>query len=356
MADRYWVGGTDSWDAVVGTKWATTSGGAGGQTVPTALDNAIFDANSGAVTVTVSGNRTCADLRFTDFTGTFTVGAQVSVSGNITLSPSMTLTATGSFPVAPQTNCVINMAGVQTFEPVLNIQAKSGGVVTLANTHPNGVTLPRGLTCTNGNVTFVNTTFDVYTRFSLLNGNSVWNFSNSTINLHGSPMRFELPEAPIFGSLVASANFAGTTVNVDADTSIVLYITGIEAPTMVFGSNCFITFDSTLSPPNFLRFSSAQFGPRCTMNIPWGAPTLYVNGTITTTASNINDMVTFIPQDGDRAIFTSLSGAENNMDYVFIAGGSFSNAVWNARNSVAVQCTGLNLVSIPSAISLPGVF
>ena len=35
MAARYWVGGTDNWNATVGTKWATTSGGAGGAAVPT---------------------------------------------------------------------------------------------------------------------------------------------------------------------------------------------------------------------------------------------------------------------------------------------------------------------------------
>ena len=33
MADRYWVGGTASWDGTAGTKWATTSGGAGNLTV-----------------------------------------------------------------------------------------------------------------------------------------------------------------------------------------------------------------------------------------------------------------------------------------------------------------------------------
>jgi hypothetical protein len=53
MADRYWVGGTGSWNSTA--KWSTTSGGASGASVPTATDNAIFDANSGtAYTVTTS--------------------------------------------------------------------------------------------------------------------------------------------------------------------------------------------------------------------------------------------------------------------------------------------------------------
>jgi trimeric autotransporter adhesin len=65
MADRYWVGGTGSWNSTA--KWSTTSGGASGASVPTATDNAIFDANSAAAhyTVTVTDNSTCADLTFT---------------------------------------------------------------------------------------------------------------------------------------------------------------------------------------------------------------------------------------------------------------------------------------------------
>ena len=69
MSDRYWVGGTANWDGTAGTKWATTSGGAGGASVPTSADNVYFDANSGAVTVTVSISAPCKNLDFSGFTG-----------------------------------------------------------------------------------------------------------------------------------------------------------------------------------------------------------------------------------------------------------------------------------------------
>jgi len=42
MANRYWVGGSDQWNGTAGTKWALTSGGAGGQTVPTSADDVFF--------------------------------------------------------------------------------------------------------------------------------------------------------------------------------------------------------------------------------------------------------------------------------------------------------------------------
>jgi hypothetical protein len=65
MPDRYWVGGSGSWNST--SKWSTTSGGASGASVPTSADNAIFDSSSAAAhyIVTVTDNATCANLTFT---------------------------------------------------------------------------------------------------------------------------------------------------------------------------------------------------------------------------------------------------------------------------------------------------
>jgi fibronectin-binding autotransporter adhesin len=90
MADRYWVGGTGSWNSTA--KWSTTSGGASGASVPTASDNAIFDANSAAAhyTVTVTDNATCADLTFTpepvDGVTQFSVGLNFVIAGTFSTS------------------------------------------------------------------------------------------------------------------------------------------------------------------------------------------------------------------------------------------------------------------------------
>lgn len=47
MAARFWVGGTGTWDASTTTHWASSSNGAGGQSVPTTNDTVTFDASSG---------------------------------------------------------------------------------------------------------------------------------------------------------------------------------------------------------------------------------------------------------------------------------------------------------------------
>lgn len=73
MANRFWVGGTATWDGTAGTKWATTSGGAGGAAVPTAADDVFFDAASGAVVCTTSASSICRSLDCTGYTGTLTL-------------------------------------------------------------------------------------------------------------------------------------------------------------------------------------------------------------------------------------------------------------------------------------------
>jgi len=91
IANRYWVGDTDTWNATAGSKWAATSGGAGGETVPASTDNVYFDANSGAGTVTIGSTVSCNHL---DFTGssidTVSGTSPISIYGDLTVASGMT--------------------------------------------------------------------------------------------------------------------------------------------------------------------------------------------------------------------------------------------------------------------------
>ena len=70
MPDRFWVGGTGTWSAANTANWSTTSGGAGGASVPVAVDIAIIDANSGGGTITLAQDTTLQILRTEGFTCT----------------------------------------------------------------------------------------------------------------------------------------------------------------------------------------------------------------------------------------------------------------------------------------------
>lgn len=73
MANRYWVGGTGAWTDTA--KWSTTSGGAGGASVPTSADSVFFDANSGsaAYSVSITTTATCGAMTVVAPTGGGTV-------------------------------------------------------------------------------------------------------------------------------------------------------------------------------------------------------------------------------------------------------------------------------------------
>ena len=88
MADRYWVLGTGSWSSTNTANWSTSSGGAGGASVPTASDNVFFDANSNvlatAFTVTMADTpRVCNDFTASGLDGTMTLAGGATIALNV---------------------------------------------------------------------------------------------------------------------------------------------------------------------------------------------------------------------------------------------------------------------------------
>lgn len=186
MANRYWVGGTANWDGTAGTKWATTSGGAGGAAVPTGSDNVFFDAASGAVTVTratVLGS--CLNCDFTGFTGTFAGSVTMSIWGNLTLSASMTLTYTGIFYFGRDggTGFTLTTNGVSI--PCTIQKDTAGTTLTLADnlTCTKNLELNNGtIDANNKNVTIRNFTTTAGTR-TLTMGSGTWNLTGTITNV-----------------------------------------------------------------------------------------------------------------------------------------------------------------------------
>ena len=125
MANRYWVGGTDTWDDSAGLKWALTSGGVGGQLAPTTADTVFFDAASGANTITIGAGAVGLSLTTTGFTGTIAFGTnKISLAGNaitvftgaatytVTGTPLIELTYAGSTGTRTITASAISEANV----------------------------------------------------------------------------------------------------------------------------------------------------------------------------------------------------------------------------------------------------
>lgn len=88
MADRFWVGGTGTWDASSTANWSATSGGAAGASAPTSADNVFFDAGSdagGIFTVTIGTGAVCNNITAgsLDFTGTLNIATSLNIYGNL---------------------------------------------------------------------------------------------------------------------------------------------------------------------------------------------------------------------------------------------------------------------------------
>lgn len=192
MADRFWVGGTSTWNATAGSKWALTSGGAGGEAVPTASDDVYFDASSGAGTITISGARTCLNLDCTGFTGDIAGTGGLTISASMTFSGTMASSHSGTytFNATSGTNTITtagnSLTNSFTFNGVggtweLSDPLETTGTITLTNGtfNLNGFdTVCSIFSSSNSNTR----TFDISNSFLTITGASttVWNTATTT--------------------------------------------------------------------------------------------------------------------------------------------------------------------------------
>lgn len=223
MASRYWVGGSSTWDATAGTKWALTSGGAGGQAVPTSADDVFLDAASGAVTVTVSGTtRPCKTLICTGFTGTLAGSIAITASGNVTLVVGMTVTWTGTLTI--QATATLTTAG------------KTLGSVISAGT---SITLGSALTCTGA--------------FTVSTGSFTTSASNYAITALSFIANVSVTRTITLNASVITLSSTGTAVNIDSTFltfnrgTSTFNLTGAGPNLIVAGAVSFynVTFSST---------------------------------------------------------------------------------------------------------------
>lgn len=234
MAARYWVGGSATWDTTAGTKWALTSGGAGGQAVPTSADDVFFDAASGAVTCTLSGNLNAKSITCTGFTGTLTGGPNLSIYGNITLVSGMTYSVNGNLSLlAPAT---ITCAG-KSISFNFDIDP-STGTVTLADafTATNGVRVLSGTLQTNN-----------------------FNITCNSISLGGGT-------SVLFGSSTVTANsFSDNGATVTAGTSTLNIGSSFSSTSKTWPTVTFTSPGGTLTGSGTVTITSLTF-PTITTN------------------------------------------------------------------------------------------
>jgi hypothetical protein len=212
MANRYWVGGSASWDATAGTKWALTSGGAGGEAVPTAADDVYFDAASGAVTITLSGAITCLSFDSTGFTGTVAGTGTLAVSANAIYGAGATFTNTGAWTFnATSGTQQITTNGKTLDNPIT--QNGVGATVQLQDNLTMGST--RTYTLTNGTLDLNNQTLSAGI-FNSTNSNTrsiAFGTGNITVTGNGAFVwaTFTVTNLTTTGTQVVNSTYSGST-------------------------------------------------------------------------------------------------------------------------------------------------
>lgn len=277
-ASRFWVGGTANWDGSTTTNWAATSGGLGGQSVPTSSDTVTFDtlSNATAYTVTITATANCSDLVIGNpLSGVITLAGSsaLNIFGSSTFASGMTRTYTGTITYSATgtgktiTNNGVVFASAQTFNG-------SGGGWTLQDDLNIGSST---LTFTNGNLNTNGKTITCAV-FSSSNGNTrtltlggsaincsssgvAWQFNNSagltfnanssTITLTGNGPTFN-GGALIYNNVVITAGSVAATVFTKANTFANLTITGFAGLTGQF------TFDSDQTVTTLLTITGSS--------------------------------------------------------------------------------------------------
>ena len=223
MADRYWVGGSGTWNNVSTTNWSTTSGGPTGASPPVAGDDVFFNSasNGTSYTVTMVASTTYAYRNITingPLTGTVTFSSGSSATHNI--SGSVAVAASGVASLGSNLWSSVNLTAT-TSGQTISLNGNTFSTVTF-----NGVGGAWTIT-TNGGAAS-NTTLTAGT----LNLDSVtWNAGNDFISSNSN---------------VRALNLGSATINVGDD--------------WTFTTTTNLTFSAGTSTINMTGTSTAAFG------------------------------------------------------------------------------------------------
>lgn len=168
MANRYWInGGSGDWDDTA--NWSSTSGGAGGASVPTSADNVFFDANSNFFPsdfLVILNVASCNNFDASACAETVTVYGydNLKVYGNLTLSSTFSIESTVSGGYYQMTVQMYGTADLTLNDSIIFAPVYAYGDVTLQSSGTISlVYAPTGGTLNTNNYDLITGRFLVYT-------------------------------------------------------------------------------------------------------------------------------------------------------------------------------------------------
>jgi hypothetical protein len=322
MANRYWVGGSGTWDASSTANWSTTSGGAAGASAPVAADTALFDANSGIGTCTTAAGAVCTTVTKTSSDLGLTLGADLTITGAFTLT-------NGDLSLGSNTLTCKNFSSS-------NSNARSVGFGT------------GNITVTGNNLTVYNVGDGTNMTFS---GTPIVNATYS-----GSTGTRTISGPTINPSTTNIAN-----INVSAGSDIISFGTGVRGSIDVD----FTGFTGTCTELPKLLYGSLTLSAGMTLGATTGNTIEFVatsgTKTITTAGKTIDNSITFNGVGGTWQLVDNLTTGSTrtvtltngtlDLNSKTLSCGIFSSSNANARTITAgasgqINLTGNNLTVI----------
>ena len=306
MADRYWVGGTATWDTTAGTKWATTSGGAGGASVPTSADSVFFDQVS-TYTVNISTTN-CLDLTVSAGTVTFTGFANINIFGSFLLATGTTTWShTGNLNFQSSLFARTITTNGTNISGGLTLSLGASGSLTLGS----ALTLGGGITHTQGAFSTSASSYSLATAF--YSGT----FTQGSLNFNASTITTS--------SIYSSATFTfGTSIS-----QIVSNATFVCA-----GTSPVISYNGS----GDLNLGSWQLTAASTSEIRIGAPTGQMTFNSLSISASTNPPFTY----------TSLSISSN----ISVNNFSFINSAGHRRLLLNSQINGISSLGVKYRLTL----
>lgn len=349
MANRYWVGGSGTWDTTSTTHWSASSGGASGASVPTAADSVFFD-QAGTYTVACNGALTCLD--FTISAGTLTFGiitsATLAVSGSLTWSVStinwgsiaITFNATTTGKTVATNNVSTNIAftfngvgGGWTLGSAIDLVSSQLAVTNGTFNSGNYAINCGAINTNNSNVRTINLGSSTVTLSSATafffntQTNLTFNAGTSQINLTSSGVTGTFQTGVTFYNVAFTSTTAGTNALTGANTFNNLAVTAPSTAgvtTVTFAANQ--TVNGTLSTTGTagnrrVFFASSTYGIGWTLTCNNAASLtdadfrdLYIIGTaspISGTRIGNRGNCTGITFDAPKTVYGNAVGTQN---------------------------------------------
>jgi len=335
MANRYWVGGTATWNGTAGSKWASTSNGTPGQNAPTTSDTVFFDFNSGQYTVTIGTGAVCSTLTMTGFPGTLAFGSNsISAAGTGTVYLGATTFDVTGTPLINLTNSsstgrTINAGATTEANSIsFNISAGSGTTTITASTSVKNLTFSGTYTGAHANSAYTiygNLTFKSGMTITAGVGTRTFAATSGTQQITSATLNLDFP-----------ITFSGTATyqlqdNISIGTATSRTIT-LTSGTLDLNTKTMTLFGTFVSSNTNTRAITSSGTISITRA---GTATYWDMGTLTGFTKSGNPTVKFLSSVAGNSVTvlhgTVAGGSEANaMSFVFGGAGTyiFANTNW----------------------------